>query len=250
MTCRVIILFVVACASCSAAEPTANVERELQAKLADAEMRVEANSDDVRALLDRGDALFFLGRFEEAIRDYDRMIALQPELGPTHWQRGLALHFAGQYDDAAKQFERFFELDKSDRENGIWRFYAQVKKDGVDSARKALFVYEQPDREPLPIIYHLCEGKATPADVAKSVEAAGIPPQEKRKRQFYAELYLGLDAAIVRNDAKAARPHFERAVANRWPRSAGYGPTYMWHVARLSLDSLGAPPPQSEQKGR
>src|SRR3712207_7016404 len=60
----------------------------------------------------RGDALFFLGRFDEAIRDYDRMIALAPELGPTHWQRGLALYFAGRYDDSAKQFERYYEGDR------------------------------------------------------------------------------------------------------------------------------------------
>ena len=230
-------------ASCSlAAEPAADLDGELKKALADAEKRVAADSTDVRALLDRGDALFFLGRFDEAVRDYDRMLELDPTLGPMHWQRGLALHFAGRYDDAAKQFERYYELDKSDRENGIWRFYAQVEKDGVETARKALFPYEQPDREPLPIVYRMCQGDATPEQVLRSVETAGVAGAEKQKRQFYADLYVGLDAAIVRDDPNAARPLLDRAIENPWPRKAGYGPNFMWHIARLSRDRLAAAP--------
>lgn len=226
-------------AGCGAAEPSADVSDELKASLADAEARLKADPDDVRALQNRGDALFFLGRFGDAVRDYDRMIELDPELGPTHWQRGLALHFAGRYEEAAKQFERFYGLDKSDRENGIWRFYAQVEKDGLDEARKRLLPYVEPDREPLPLVYRMCGGEATPGDVLRSVEAAEVPEREKAKRRFYADLYVGLDAAIVRDDPAAARPRLERAVKSGWPRGNGYGPNFMWHVARLSLDRLG-----------
>lgn len=222
----------------TAADDAAKIDGELKAALAEAEGRMKADPNDIRALLARGDALFFLGRFDDAIRDYDRMIAVDPELGPTHWQRGLALYYAGRYEDSAKQFERFYERDKADRENGVWRFYAQVKKDGVEAARKALLPYEQPDREPLPAVYRLCAGEATPADVLKPAEAPGLPEAERQKRRFYGDLYVGLDAAIVRNDPKAARPHLERAVKNPWPRGAGYGPDFMWQIARLSLDRL------------
>lgn len=221
---------------CLAEEPSRDVGAELQEALAGAEARVKADASDVRALLDRGDALFFLGRYGEAVRDYDRMIELDPSLGPTHWQRGLALHFAGRYEDAAKQFERFYELDKSDRENGIWRYYAQVEKDGVEAARKALLPYVEPDREPLPLVYRMCAGEVTAEEVLKSVEAARVSAEEKAKRQFYADLYTGLDAAIVKDDAKAAKPLLERAVKSSWPRGSGYGPNFMWHIARLSLE--------------
>lgn len=242
MPCRFLTTISLVCAltSCIAAEPAANIERELKAALADADAAVKANPDDLAALQDRGDVHFFLGQFAEAVRDYDRMLALEPDLGPKHWQRGLALHFAGRYDDAAKQFERYYELDKSDRENGIWRFYAHVEKNGVEAARKALLPYTQPDRAPLPIVYRLCEGKATPEDVLKSVGDDG-PANEQQKQRFYADLYVGLDAAIVRDEPAAARPLLERAVQNDWPRQAGYGPTYMWHIARLSLARLDAP---------
>jgi lipoprotein NlpI len=226
----------VAAAGCLAEETSREVGPELEAALADAEARVKADASDLRAVLDRGDALFYLGRYAEAVRDYDRMIELDPSVGPTHWQRGLALHFAGRYEEAAKQFERFYERDKSDRENGIWRYYAQVEKDGVEAARKALLPYVEPDREPLPLVYRMCAGEVTGEEVLKSVEAAKVSAEERAKRQFYADLYVGLDEAIVRDDPKAAKPLLERAVKSTWPRGNGYGPNFMWHIARLSLE--------------
>jgi len=237
----VAVALVALAAGCLADEPGRDVGAELKAALADAEARIKEDPNDMRALLDRGDALFFLGRPDAAVRDYDRMIEFDPSLGPTHWQRGLALHFAGRFEEAAKQFERFYELDKSDRENGIWRFYAQVEKDGVEAARKALLPYVEPDREPLPLIYEMCAGEAKGEEVLKSVEAAKVAEEEKAKRQFYADLYVGLDAAIVRDDPSAARPLLGRAVKSSWPRGNGYGPNFMWHVARLSLDGVEKP---------
>lgn len=244
MTHRIVLAasLLISGAFAAAAEPDETLLRKLNASVTNADAALKADPNDLAALQDRGDALFFLGRFDEAVRDYDRMILLRPQLGPRHWQRGLALYFAGRYDDSARQFERYFEGDKSDRENGIWRYYAHVKKNGVDAARKSLLVYENPDRAPLPIIYRMCEGEATPQDVLDTVAAADLTAAERRKQQFYADLYVGLDAAIVRNDTSAARKRLERALENPWPRESSYGPQFMWHIARLSLAQLDAPP--------
>lgn len=222
---------------CSA-ESFDEIESQLQQDFADASAKLEANLEDLSSLLRRGDAQFFLGRFDDAVKDYDRMIALKPTLAPTHWQRGLALYFAGKYEEAAKQFERFYELDKSDRENGIWRFYAQVKQIGLEKARKQLLPYSMPDREPLPAIYQLCAGDVGPEQVLKLVDAAGIGDIERSKRHFYASLYVGLDALIVRQDEKQAKNYLSQALKSPWPRESGYGPNFMWHVARLSLDQI------------
>ncbi|MBA3313204.1 MAG: tetratricopeptide repeat protein [Planctomycetaceae bacterium] len=237
---RLLVIAAIICgtASCSAGDTPEEPAAKLKADLLAANAGVEANPDDVGALAERGDAKFFLGRYDEAIADYDRMLELRPDLGPKHWQRGLALYFAGRYDESAKQFERYYEGatgDKSDRENGIWRFYAQVKQDGVENARKQLLEYRLPDRDPLPIIYRMCAGEISAFDVLKSVEAAQVPDAEKAKRRFYANLYVGLDAAIVRRDPKSARERLQMAIGNPWPRKAGYGGNFMWHVARLSL---------------
>lgn len=231
-------------ASCSAADTPDDIDLRLRADLKEAEAAVKADPESIEALLQRGDANFFLGNFDAAIEDYDRMLELRPELAPRHWQRGLALYFAGRYDDAARQFERYYEGDrgdKSDRENGIWRYYAQVRKEGVEKARKQLLKYSLPDREPLPIIYRMCAGDATPQQVIESVETAKVSEAEGSKRRFYADLYVGFDAAIVKKDAKAAKEHLAKAVANRWPRDAGYGGNFMWHVARLGLKEIDQP---------
>jgi len=239
-TAAIVLCFV----SCSNAQSPQQVEQNLALELKAAHEAVESNPEDVQALLQRGDANFFLGNFKAAVADYDRMIELQPELAPRHWQRGLALYFAGRHDDAARQFERYYEGargDKSDRENGIWRYYAHVREHGIEKARKLLLEYQLPDREPLPIIYRMCEGDATPQQVIESVEKAQVPNPEREKRRFYAHLYVGLDAAVVQKDANAAREHLAKAVANSWPRNAGYGGNFMWHVARLSLKGLDRP---------
>jgi lipoprotein NlpI len=212
MTRLFAIASVLCAASCSAAETPQDTTRELKARLDAANAAIAADPDDVGARNERGDALFFLGRYGEAVADYDRVLELRPELAPKHWQRGLALYFAGRYDESAKQFERYYEGtagDKSDRENGIWRFYAQVKKDGVDKAREQLLEYTLPDREPLPIVYRMCAGEATPAEVLKSVESAKVSDDERAKRRFYADLYVGLDATIVRDDRKSAKEHLQ-----------------------------------------
>ena len=239
---------IVLSASCSAADPAEDVERQLRSDLKRAEAAVKADPQDVGAVQERGDANFFLGNFDAAITDYDRVIELRPELASRHWQRGLALYFAGRYDDAARQFERYYEGtrgDKSDRENGIWRYYAHVRKVGTEKARKQMLEYTLPDREPLPIIYRMCAGDATPQQVIDSVETAKVSDAERSKRRFYADLYVGLDAAIVQKDTKQARNHLTKAVENPWPRDAGYGGHFMWHTARLSLKGLDQAPSSS-----
>lgn len=244
------IVIILCSASCNAAEAPEQVEQRLQADLKTADAAVKADPQNVAALQDRGDANFFLGNFKAAVSDYDTMLELRPELAPRHWQRGLALYFAGRYEDAARQFERYYEGDqgdKSDRENGIWRYYAHVRKDGVEKARKQLLEYTLPDREPLPIIYRMCEGDATPQQVMASVESAKVSDAERSKRRFYADLYVGLDAAIVRHDEKSAREHLKKAVENPWPRDAGYGGNFMWQVARLSLKDLDRPAASAPQ---
>ena len=73
--------------------------------------------------------------------------------------------------------------------------------------------------------------------VRSPIADAKIPDEDREARTFYASLYVGLDAAVKGDDAKA-RAHLRRATASPWPIEAGYGPRYMWHVGRLHFESL------------
>ena len=46
------------------------------------------------------------------------------------------------------------------------------------------------------------------------------------------------DPSPAGDDPVAARAALFDATSRKWPRTAGFGPNYMWHVARLQFDEL------------
>lgn len=190
-----------------------------------------------RQLSERGDALFFLGRFQEAADDYNAMCELHKRLENSHWRRGIAWFYAGDFKKAAHQFEIYHTFDNVDRENGIWRFFSQTKAYGLKKAREELLRYEKDDREPFPHLYQLFAGKKTAEEILTQINQAKVEESEKQKRYFYAHLYIGLNAALL-EDHQTARTHLTLSTLNSWPEKAGYGPHYMWQVGRLALKRL------------
>ena len=229
--------------SSDAAEPPLSPERvekmqqtfhETEARLTD---EIAKNPKEVDLFSQRGDARFFQGKFKEAVHDYDRMVELDPDLETSHWRRGIAYFYAGEYDKAAHQFEIYHTFDNVDRENGIWRYLSQVKSIGREKARENLLKYQKDDREPFPAVYKLFAGEITPKEILDGIAAAEITKEDRAKRLFYAELYIGLND-FVEDDPEGAQKHLFHAVRNDWPRGAGYGPNYMWHVGRLQEEIL------------
>lgn len=191
----------------------------------------------------RGDAHFFHAQFAEAVADYDKIVELDPATEPSQWRRGIAYFYAGRYKDAAHQFEIYHSFDNVDRENGIWRYLSQAKSLGIEKAREGLLKYKKDDREPFPDVYRLFAGELTGDEVLKRINDAKIGPEERSKRLFYAELYVGLNE-FVEGRLDSAKQHLREAVKNEWGPTAGYGPNYMWHVGRVHYDLLDAPKPQ------
>lgn len=185
----------------------------------------------------RGDMRFFLGQFSESAADYDKMVQLNPGLDAEHWRRGIAWFYAGEYEKAAGQFERYHSFDNVDRENGIWRYLCQRKAVGQEKARAGLLKYEKDDREPFGDVYKLFQGTVTAEALLEKIRKAEISDNERQKRLFYAELYVGLNEA-VENRPEAAQKHLRAAADNPWPVDAGYGPQYMLQVARVHAEQL------------
>ena len=200
---------------------------------------IESAPDEERFYSGRGDAYFFRARFKEAVADYDKTVKLNPQLEKSHWRRGIAWFYAGQYKRAAHQFEIYNTFDNVDRENGIWRFFSQVKAHGIEQARQGLLKYKKDDREPFPSVYQLFAEKITPLEILAQIRKAKIDNNEREKRLFYAQLYIGLNDDI-HGKPKRAVEHLRQAVANQWGSKAGYGPNYMWHVGRVHYELLMA----------
>jgi len=224
----------------------AQLDEELDRTIRDMTARIEKEPKDQDALSRRGDAYFFRARFAEAVADYDRMIVLDPDLAASHWRRGIALFYAGQFEAAAKQFEDYHSFDDVDRENGIWRYLSQHKAFGRPKAREGLLKYQKDDREPFPDVYRLFAGERTGDEILDRIEKGTLDRDEREKRRFYAELYVGLND-VVEGRADSARRHLRKAVENTWGPRAGYGPRYMWHVGRVQYELLLAAPARREE---
>lgn len=205
--------------------------RQLTDKLADAD-------DEQGGLLSqRGDVWFFLGEFSRAVADYEKMVELEPRLGDSHWRRGIARFYAGRVKEAARQFEAYHSFDDIDRENGIWRYFSQYRAYGPAKAKEGLLMYRKTDREPFPDVYRLFSGDTTPNEILASIGDADLSSDERQKRLFYAQLYIGLNHAVEGRRAEAVT-HLRESTANPWGPKAGYGPRYMWHVGRVHLNLL------------
>jgi lipoprotein NlpI len=217
-----------------------------QARIVELTAAIDGGSDTVSLRSQRGDAYFLEGDFEHAFVDYDRMSEIDPSSLALNWRRGLALHYLERYDEAAEQFERYYVLDKSDRENGIWRYYAHVLAHGEDFAREKLLTYEEGDRAPLPEVYRLCAGELEPQAILDLIAQDDLQGAARDQRTFYGHLYLGMHF-VVHDQPDEARGHLELALASEWAKTAGYGPSYMWHIARLQHGLLESPTETSEE---
>jgi len=184
----------------------------------------------------RGDLQMFLGKFAEAEADYQKMVALKPDLDASHWRLGIAMYFAGHPEQAAGQFDRYHSFDNVDRENGIWRYLSHRMAFGKEKAKEQLLKYEKDDRPPFREVYALFEGRLSPDDVLKSIDP-GLSDSQRMSRLFYAHLYIGMNSAAEGKKAQAL-DSLREATLNPWPKQAGFGPNYMWHIGRLQYLKL------------
>jgi len=193
-------------------------------------------ADAVNQYSARGDVLMFLGEFDKAEADYLTMVKMKPDLDASHWRLGIAMFFANHPKQAAAQFDKYNSFDNIDRENGIWRYLSHYRAFGKDEARRQLLRYEKDDRPPFKEVYRLFDGSLTAEEVLKAIP--DDPAAASRdSRLFYSHLYIGM-SQVVEGKTDDAKISLQTATLNLWPRKAGYGPHYMWHIGRLQYREL------------
>ena len=205
----------------------------LELERLDAALAKEPGS--VALLSRRGDELLFQGRFDEAVRDFERTIAIDPAQDVRHWRLGIAYYFAGKYEQSARQFAKYHAYDGRDRENGIWKYMADVRASGRQRARESMLTYTQFDREPFPSLYEMFAGKKAPDEVLTELKAKGLP--NDGAPTFFGRYYTGVNEALAGNLPRACEL-VEAAVNNPWGQRAEGGGAYMWRVAKLHLMQL------------
>jgi len=71
----------------------------------------EIEGKSVEVWFNKGFALFSLGKYEESVRAYDKVIELKPDYADAWNNKGLALKKQGKYDDAIKAYDDAIRLD-------------------------------------------------------------------------------------------------------------------------------------------
>lgn len=140
----------------------------------------------------RAEVLFRLGRFKEAIADYDVAAALgSPHDEYSCWERGLAQYYAGDFAAGAAQFARYHEVGATDIENGLWRLMCIAEEKGLKAARESMFAYPSRRRPPFPALLDLYLDTGDADAVFEATQAEGLSPSEQTNRRFYAHYYVG-----------------------------------------------------------
>lgn len=176
----------------------------------------------------RGDAYLKLGKFKEAIADFDTYLDANPKQAPEHWRRGIALYYAGRHQDGVKQFETHKTVNPQDVENAVWHYLCNVHVVGQEKAAKELIDVTQDARVPMAEIQKLFAGKRKPADVLAAADAVDAKSKAGKEARFYGRLYVALwyEAA---GDTKKVIEHLTPAVEEY---EIGH---YMWDIAKVHL---------------
>jgi lipoprotein NlpI len=183
----------------------------------------------------RGDRHLFLGDFPAAVADFEQMITLDPALDAPHWRLGIAYYFTGQFAASSRQFEKYHTHENRDRENGLWKFLADIRLVGLEHDRAAMLPYTRFDREPFPSLYTLYAGRLTTAEFFADLATRRLTSDPAV--MFFAHYYAGLHESLLGRRPEALA-FLRSAVASPWGRTAEGGPAYMWQVARLHFETL------------
>lgn len=79
--------------------------------LKDFERAIEIDPNRAGGYLGKANALNILGRYEEAIDFYNRAIAIDPKLANAYVNRAIAYSHLGRYKEAISDYEKGLELD-------------------------------------------------------------------------------------------------------------------------------------------
>ncbi len=161
---------------------------------------------------ERAGILFRLGRFGEAIQDYDMAARLgQPHDENSCWERGLAQYYSGDFRTARDQFSRYHQVGPSDIENGLWRFLCIAEEEGIVKARETMLEFPKKVRKPFPALLALYLDRGNAEAVLDEARRDTSSTEERTTNLFYAHYYLGKYYEIL--DQKAdALAHIRKAL--------------------------------------
>ena len=90
--------------------------------LKDFNRAIKIDPTHVDGYLGRADTLNTMGRYEESVMDYNKALEIEPTLAEAYVNRAIAYSHLGQYEKAIADYEKGLELDpKIDNKPGFFK---------------------------------------------------------------------------------------------------------------------------------
>lgn len=159
---------------------------ELKSSLAKSELRIQKYPEVAEVYVERGMLLFELGRVKDSLSDFDKAIELRESITPDLWQRGIALYYLNRFDEAAAQFKTHHDVNPDDVENTAWYFLCLTKAKGLKEAQADVVPSRGDGRPPMMDVLKVYAGQMKVDALIESIKDA--EPLTK----FYGYLYIGL----------------------------------------------------------
>ncbi|MCZ9886919.1 tetratricopeptide repeat protein [Brachyspira hyodysenteriae] len=97
----------------------------------------------------RGLSYFNLKNYEEAIKDFDKVIELSPEKSNAYYNRGHSKSYLGKYEEGIKDFKKVLEFNEDDAEAiyyiGLGYFYLGRYQEAIKNFDIALLLDDEID---------------------------------------------------------------------------------------------------------
>jgi len=77
-------------------------------------IRVEINRDDADKHYHEGLRLHNSGKCEEAIKEFDKALVIDPNFKEAHYYKGVCLYYLRRYEETIKEFDRALAIDPND----------------------------------------------------------------------------------------------------------------------------------------
>jgi lipoprotein NlpI len=168
--------------------------------------------EDGISRLQRAGLLISLGRYEDAIADLDRLLKQEPTALDALYNRGRAEMLKGDDRAAAQDFEAAMENHNSNPYAALRLYIARARGGKADAAPLAAATKAFPaDQWPLPIVAFY-QGSLSEADLLSTAKVSDAATEAALTAET--QYYLG-QWALLKGDRKAARRHFEAAVASK-----------------------------------
>jgi len=195
-------------------------------------IRAEINRDDAKKHFDEGDRLYDLGRYEEAIKEYDKALAIDPNYRDAHNNKGVALYLLGRHEEAIKEYDKALAIDPNFKEahynKGAALYLLGRHEEAIKEYDKALAIdpnFKEAHNNKGYVLDNLGRHEEAIKELDK---ALAIDPnfKEAHNGKGYALYHLGryeeaikeYDKALaIDPDYKVARDNKEMVLKELWP---------------------------------